>query len=656
MSVGRPTRVHCGAAAGAGVSSEVIYAPADSNRAGDESAAWDQFSSSSSTAEFCGSWLVILCGQIQGVSGALLVLGPDQAGGYSAAAVWPDASRNMKYLGSAAEKALSERRGFVERVFKERRQSEARVLSERRTIVQAPGPGQQSSYVGYPIEVSGVLFGAVILDIDNVPEQKLQHALRLVHWGSAWLIDRFRQQQFAEQGQRASGLALASEVVATALQESRLGAAALAVANELTTRLSCERVGIGLEVHGNVVLQAISHTASFDARSDFIRLIGEAMDEVLDLDMPIVHPALDDDAVGGLAHAELSSARGEACIMSVPLVDDGELVGVITFERVRDKPFERTELELCKTLGMLLGPILALKQRGELGFFQRASQALHGATTALFGPSHPGLKLVSLVSVLAIMLLSVITSSYRVASKTVIEGSVQRAVVAPFQGYVAESFARAGDIVKAGQTLAKLDDRELKLERARWASEAQQMQGRYRQAAAEQERVAMAVAAAQGEQALAQQALVDERLARATLTAPFDGIVVQGDLSQLLGSPVELGKVLFEVAPLDVYRVVLNVDERDIAQIRAGQRGELALSGMPYDRPFFTVRQVTPISTPQDGRNYFRVEAELDQASPRLRPGMEGIGKVQVGERKLIWIWTHSLFDWLRLWTWKWLD
>ena len=38
-----------------------------------------------------------------------------------------------------------------------------------------------------------------------------------------------------------------------------------------------------------------------------------------------------------------------------------------------------------------------------------------------------------------------------------------------------------------------------------------------------------------------------------------------------------------------------------------------------------------------------------------LRPGMEGVGKVSVGERKLIWIFTHSLFDWFRLWSWKWM-
>ena len=155
--------------------------------------------------------------------------------------------------------------------------------------------------------------------------------------------------------------------------------------------------------------------------------------------------------------------------------------------------------------------------------------------------------------------------------------------------------------------------------------------------------------------AQAQLALVEERLARATLKAPFEGIVVSGDLSQLLGSPVEQGKVLFEVAPLDAYRVVLHVDERDIAELALGQRGQIALAGMPYERLPFTVRQITPISTAQEGRNYFRVEARLDQATTRLRPGMEGVGKVEVGDRKLIWIWTHSLVEWLQLASWRWL-
>ena len=30
------------------------------------------------------------------------------------------------------------------------------------------------------------------------------------------------------------------------------------------------------------------------------------------------------------------------------------------------------------------------------------------------------------------------------------------------------------------------------------------------------------------------------------------------------------------------------------------------------------------------------------------------IGKINIDRRKLIWIWTHDVYDWLRLWVWSW--
>ena len=70
--------------------------------------------------------------------------------------------------------------------------------------------------------------------------------------------------------------------------------------------------------------------------------------------------------------------------------------------------------------------------------------------------------------------------------------------------------------------------------------------------------------------------------ARTRLSAPLDGLVVSGDLSQSLGAPLERGDVLFEVGPLDGYRIMLEVDEREVAQVRPGQQGDLALSGLPH--------------------------------------------------------------------------
>ncbi|HVC84589.1 MAG TPA: efflux RND transporter periplasmic adaptor subunit [Solirubrobacteraceae bacterium] len=615
-----------------------IYSLVAEDHARAEAAAWARFSSARDAAEFCTSWLAILCTQIERVAGALLLLGPDAQGAYTAAAVWPDPARNMQYLSAAAERALKERRGIV-------------VGPDG---VSAPGRDQPAQ-VGYPIEVSGVLHGAVVLDLAPGPEQALQRALRLLHWASAWLVDQFRQQELKESDTRLARLGLASDLVATAVQERRFASSALSVANELAGRLRCDRVSIGFERSGSIEVLAISHTASFDPKTNLVRLIGEAMDEALDLDGAIVYPGRDEDELGAIAHGELAREFKDVAACSVPLLQEGHAIGVLTLERTHGEPFDAEELELSRTAGLLLGPILALKRENERGEWQRLREAAGAGAQALFGPRHPGVKLLALLAAAVLLLFSVVSGDYRVSAKTVIEGSVQRAAVAPFDGYIAQSMVRAGDTVKKGQVLCRLDDRDLRLEQTRLESEREQLLRKHRQALAAQDRATMAVIAAQIEQAEAQLALIRDRLERATLVAPFDGVVVSGDLSQLLGTPVEQGKVLFQIAPLNAYRVILEVDERDVADVRVGQAGELALSGIPSHLMHFAVKQITPVSTAKDGRNYFRVEAQLDSPSRRLRPGMEGVGKIDIGPRKLIWIWTHSLVDWLRLWAWKWL-
>jgi hypothetical protein len=75
---------------------------------------------------------------------------------------------------------------------------------------------------------------------------------------------------------------------------------------------------------------------------------------------------------------------------------------------------------------------------------------------------------------------------------------------------------------------------------------------------------------------------------------------------------------------------------------------------MPGDVFPLVIDKITPVSTAKEGRNYFRVEAQLKDASERLRPGMEGVAKVNIDRRKLIWIWTHEAIDWIRLKLWAW--
>jgi hypothetical protein len=33
---------------------------------------------------------------------------------------------------------------------------------------------------------------------------------------------------------------------------------------------------------------------------------------------------------------------------------------------------------------------------------------------------------------------------------------------------------------------------------------------------------------------------------------------------------------------------------------------------------------------------------------------MQGVGKIDVDQRKLIWIWTHKITQWWRMFLWSW--
>ena len=327
----------------------------------------------------------------------------------------------------------------------------------------------------------------------------------------------------------------------------------------------------------------------------------------------------------------------------------------MTFERNNGIAFDDDTVELYTHVANLAGPILELKRRNDTWPLIRLAQSLGGVLHKLFGARHVMLKLAALLLTLLTGFLALATGTWRVTADAALEGTIQRAIVAPIDGFILDSDIRAGDLVQAGQVLGTLDDRELKLEQQKITSEKARHAREYRNALAGHDRAQVSILSARISQSDAQLQLINKQLERMQITAPLTGVVVSGDLSQSLGSPVARGDVLFEVAPLEAYRLVLRVDERDMNAIATGQAGRLKLSGLPGDALAFEVSRITPVSESADGGNYYRVEAQLHETPALLRPGMEGVGKIELGERKLLWIWTHRLFDWMKLKAWSWL-
>jgi multidrug resistance efflux pump len=200
-----------------------------------------------------------------------------------------------------------------------------------------------------------------------------------------------------------------------------------------------------------------------------------------------------------------------------------------------------------------------------------------------------------------------------------------------------------------------LDDRDLGLERLRWVTERQAHLAEYDRAMGAAKRADLVRLQSEIDQADARIRLVDEQLAHTRLVAPFKGLVVSGELSQSIGTPVRRGDVLLEIAPLDDYEVELQVPEGQIADVQPGERGALVVAALPDAALPLTVERATPVADAKDGQMTFRADAALSGHDSRLRPGMEGVAKIGAGRARLVWIWTRSLQQWLRLATWSWL-
>lgn len=597
--------------------------------------AWTRFAQAQSHEEFCASWLLIQCEAIGGVSDAVVLLQVPGAQEFVPVAFYPDAPRDRAHLADVSERTLKEGRGVV--------------LPLENSRVQ----------LGYPVRIDAEVRGAVGLELDARPEPQLQSAMRALQWGSGWLEVLLRRH--ADPATAAQlRLKLALDLVGTLLAQGTLRESAAAFATEVATRLGCERAAVGVLKGRSVKLVGVSHSAQFDERANLLRAVETAMGEAIDQGEAVVSPPPRDDLpVVSHAHDVLLRESGAGAAATFPLVCEGEVVGALSLERPAPYRFDPESLQLAEALAAVAGPIVELKRRAEANLALHAGRSATSLWKKLTGPRHPGLKLAVLLTAAAAAFFTFATGTFRVSADVTVEGRVQRAITAPFNGYVKEAPLRAGDMVKAGQPMGRFEDRELQLERIKLVAQREQLSRQHREAMAKHDRAQTAIVGAQLDQNEAQLALLEEQLARAVMTAPVDGVIVSGDLSQNLGSPVERGQLLFEVAPLDGYRIVLRVDERDMAHVGVGQRGELAVTAMPGEPLPFVVTSIVPVNLAQEGRNVFRVEARLEGdaliSSPRLRPGMTGVGKIHVEERRLAWIWTRSFADWLRLKLWSWL-
>jgi multidrug efflux pump subunit AcrA (membrane-fusion protein) len=399
-----------------------------------------------------------------------------------------------------------------------------------------------------------------------------------------------------------------------------------------------------------VRLTAISHVEKFDRLSAVSRALEGAMEEAADQGQALVYPAEPGVRQVQRAHESYALMQGVAAVASVPLSDGDQVVGVISLEKTQGR-WSADELWELRRIAQTTALPLAQLRQADRWWGARLWAALKGRPGA--APRHSAWKLAGAVGLIGFVSLFFVPWDYRVDARLTLRSKDLLFVPAPFDGYLRQVYVDMGDKVKAGQVLMQLDTRELVLEESMAQADVLRYSREAEKAQALRQLAEMQITLARRDQSAARLALIRQQLANAKVTAPQDGVVVEGELKKNLGAPLRKGDLLLKLAQTEDSYLELEIDQADVHEVQVGSRGQFALVGRPEQRFAIEIDRIDPASTLREGKNVYLARGRLQEGiAPWWRPGMGGTARIEAGQRPLIWVMTHRTVRFLREFFW----
>lgn len=446
--------------------------------------------------------------------------------------------------------------------------------------------------------------------------------------------------------------AVVVDLIAEIDGHKRFQSAIMGACNGIADRFGCDRVTLGWIKGGYIQLVAMSLTDRLDRKTEAARAIEVAMEECTDQDEDIVLPIPQESNFVVRTHTELARKQGTPNLCTLPLRDDGKPVAAIMCERA-EGAFGEVEVQQLRLAADLLSRRLADLRKYDRWFGVRWASSFRDGCSKLVGAENTWPKVFGLLGAVLLAVLIFVKVDYRVEAKCIVRSDEVAFVATPFDGYLDKVSVKAGDTVKEGDLLVQLNTEDLLLQRSSATADISRHQREMEKARATRSLAEMRISESLIEQSKSQLKLVDHRLEQSRIISDFNGIVVEGDLRQRIGAPVKQGEALFRMARMDSLYLEADLGERDFHEIAKDGTGEVAFLSRP-DLVFpIKISQIESAAIPRDDGNVFLIRGDFDaDIQDWWRPGMSGLAKLHVGERRLIWIFTHRTIDFLRMWFW----
>ncbi|MBN6151619.1 efflux RND transporter periplasmic adaptor subunit [Xanthomonas sp. AmX2] len=215
-----------------------------------------------------------------------------------------------------------------------------------------------------------------------------------------------------------------------------------------------------------------------------------------------------------------------------------------------------------------------------------------------------------------------------------LEARAESQVVAKTSGVALAVLAEEGQQVRAGQPLVRLDPDRARLAVAQSEAQLRKLENNFRRS---QQLVGQQlVSAADVDQikydlanVRAQHQLATLELSYATVVAPISGVIASRSIKT--GNFVQINTPIFRIVDDSRLEATLNVPERELSTLRAGQPVTLLADALPGKTFVGKVDRIAPVV--DSGSGTFRVVCAFEEGAEALQPGMFGRVRIDYDQR-----------------------
>ncbi|MEX2578220.1 MAG: efflux RND transporter periplasmic adaptor subunit [Verrucomicrobiales bacterium] len=527
----------------------------------------------------------------------------------------------------------------LEKVFAERRGAQGQVLVG----------GRQHARLMVPFFVHG---GAPLCLTAYLPPERIAFVdpcFTMLHLVTQFVVQRELVEESRERELAFNQATMLVAMFSRTAEADTFKRAIFTLATELEKFFGCQRVAIGTGSSRSCRVHAVSGMSSEEKRTLGFSQIGAAMKEAIALGEIMVWPAQREllaEVVVSANHDDLLYSFKSGRIILIPLIhEESNVSGAVALLWPAASPEinKRTYrlVEACQS------PLAAL-----VGFLKKSKPGAVRGGLIRYWRSSAVKRVASGVLALAVLVALVFPVTYRVSAESRIQPVLRRTVAAPFENRLYRTHVKPGDSVEAGDVLAELDGREIRVALAEAIAARNAAVKKRDNAMVLEDPATFQMAQLEADRLALEVERLQYRSDNLLVRSPIDGVVLTGDLERSEGVPVTSGQKLFEIAPLEKMLMEVAVPETEIRHVEKGAKVKLRLESDSRRTWDSTLENLYPISEIQDGKNVFVAEAVLENENEILRPGMRGSVRIYAGKKPFGWILFHQLWEYLRLKLW----